>query len=945
MSTIREVLARVDQRKPNAFTAEQKVAWISALEGRIAIDVFLMDISEAEQFQYQAEADQDTKLLIRFPHDDLYDLWLYAQIDMANGEYDKYQNAMIQYNEAFSNFVKWFARVYAPAQGYGGAGYEPAPGVPVYYITAYGLAVMQGFTGTLDEWLNSLVGQTAYDLAVELGFEGSPEDWLESLHGQPGKSVEVDTTLSKAGMAADAAVAGTLLAAANSTAAKALKAAENAQSAAGAVCKPGDGEQSAIINDPSNQALSDNTTAMGYGTVAGGKGFEVLAIKDGVLNDDGTPGTGYYTLSSVTGLEVGMEYSVKMESFRCKAGKIRNVNPENNTITVDGYKRLGFDDELNYLTIVGRPDLGDIDVGFNASVSGEGNIVQDRSGDSSGRDNKVIGAYGSARNRGNIAGYCADAGGRGTKALADQSRTGGKNTTVWSKNSSADGEDTEAGQPVMANEDLHRAAAARGIRTKAKRAASTSDGIDTVADAKAASVRGIGGYAGSEAQEVSGKYNVKDTAGKYAEIVGNGESDTKRSNARTLDWDGNEQLAGDLKIRNGLGGLGKGTDGEILMESTDASGNNYRRLVLRNPTAKDDNKAALVLHVKKNGGSVSGFALYGEHNKPTPAAIGAAPASTALQMLGDINSVDALPADEACLFRALDSNWGGVLPLTYAAYARLRSGPNGNYTTWLGGNGANLYYTMTSDGDKPTAESWKRIAFTNEVVQPADMAAALAQKADAGEVATALSKKADTEDVDTALAQKAPAGFGYGEKMTYLIESENLNPMLDEILSTMADQTAKQIQIYDQSFSTVAYICTLWRFTGDYALVDAVSYGGYRAVKCKWGGTWYPWTWENPPMIPGQEYRTTQMWNGRTVHVKALQGAMPSGGASIELPIMNGSQIVSIEALYYVSGEDCAYFFNVGEGATLSAEFNTLQLYYAGSEEANYRIIVKYVED
>ena len=267
-----------------------------------------------------------------------------------------------------------------------------------------------------------------------------------------------------------------------------------------------------------------------------------------------------------------------------------------------------------------------------------------------------------------------------------------------------------------------------------------------------------------------------------------------------------------------------------------------------------------------------------------------------VRMAGDINSKDDLPADYACLFRTLDSDWNGSLPLTYAAYARLRSSRSGNYTTWLGGNGSDLYYTMTSDGNMPAENGWKKIAFADE-------------------------------------------------KLPYLMESENLNTRLDEILSTMADQTTKQIQIYDQSFSEVAYLCTLWRFTGDYAVIDAVSYGGYRAVKRKWGGTWYPWTWENPPLIPGQEYRTTQMWNGKTVCVKALQGAMPSGSATIELPIMNGSQIVSIEALYYVSGDDCAYFFNVDESATLSTEFNTLRLYYSGSEEANYRIIVKYVED
>jgi len=35
---------------------------------------------------------------------------------------------------------------------------------------------------------------------------------------------------------------------------------------------------------------------------------------------------------------------------------------------------------------------------------------------------------------------------------------------------------------------------------------------------------------------------------KYAEIVGNGVSDYKRSNARALDWNGNEYLNGDLYV-------------------------------------------------------------------------------------------------------------------------------------------------------------------------------------------------------------------------------------------------------------------------------------------------------------------------------------------------------------------------------------------------------------
>lgn len=62
------------------------------------------------------------------------------------------------------------------------------------YVSAYSIAVQNGFTGTEQEWLESLKGEpgsdgkSAYELAVESGFEGSVEDWLASLKGKDGKS-------------------------------------------------------------------------------------------------------------------------------------------------------------------------------------------------------------------------------------------------------------------------------------------------------------------------------------------------------------------------------------------------------------------------------------------------------------------------------------------------------------------------------------------------------------------------------------------------------------------------------------------------------------------------------------------------------------------------------------------------------------------------------------
>lgn len=48
-------------------------------------------------------------------------------------------------------------------------------------------------------------------------------------------------------------------------------------------------------------------------------------------------------------------------------------------------------------------------------------------------------------------------------------------------------------------------------------------------------------------QFVQGKYNVKDTESKYVHIIGNGTSDTARSNAHTVDWNGNGWFAGDIE--------------------------------------------------------------------------------------------------------------------------------------------------------------------------------------------------------------------------------------------------------------------------------------------------------------------------------------------------------------------------------------------------------------
>lgn len=68
-----------------------------------------------------------------------------------------------------------------------------------------------------------------------------------------------------------------------------------------------------------------------------------------------------------------------------------------------------------------------------------------------------------------------------------------------------------------------------------------------IATADCSHAEGYGTTASSLYQHVQGKYNIEDSEDKYAHIVGNGESNGTRSNAHTLDWDGNAWYAGSVE--------------------------------------------------------------------------------------------------------------------------------------------------------------------------------------------------------------------------------------------------------------------------------------------------------------------------------------------------------------------------------------------------------------
>ena len=145
-------------------------------------------------------------------------------------------------------------------------------------------------------------------------------------------------------------------------------------------------------------------------------------------------------------------------------------------------------------------------------------------------------------------GVYSHAEGAGTQAIGSTSHAEGEGTKATGMYCHSEGFSTEATQ---------MSAHAEGDSAKATGRVSHAEGYSTEASAPYSHAQNRGTRASSECQTAIGRYNIEDSAGTYAFIIGNGVGNN-RSNALTVDWDGRigtsalqcGQVAGDTVAAN-----------------------------------------------------------------------------------------------------------------------------------------------------------------------------------------------------------------------------------------------------------------------------------------------------------------------------------------------------------------------------------------------------------
>ena len=145
---------------------------------------------------------------------------------------------------------------------------------------------------------------------------------------------------------------------------------------------------------------------------------------------------------------------------------------------------------------------------------------------------------------------------------------------------SGDSSHAEGDHTTASGENSH----AEGFKTTASGVNSHAEGEYTKASGKYAHVEGYHTTARSNSQHVQGKYNVEDTNGTYAHIVGGGTSNTNKKNIHTLDWNGNAVYSGDVKATDSDGNSVSLLDtkwklqGNVTSNNTIALPNNFTEL-------------------------------------------------------------------------------------------------------------------------------------------------------------------------------------------------------------------------------------------------------------------------------------------------------------------------------------------------------------------------------
>lgn len=116
--TIKEALDISEQMRPSQYRREQKLSWLTSLDVRFYLEMVSTHLgSEQIEFApYTVETEDNTKLLIRPPYDEVYLFYIFMMMDLHNHEISKFNDDAALFNARWREAIADYNRTVMPRQ-------------------------------------------------------------------------------------------------------------------------------------------------------------------------------------------------------------------------------------------------------------------------------------------------------------------------------------------------------------------------------------------------------------------------------------------------------------------------------------------------------------------------------------------------------------------------------------------------------------------------------------------------------------------------------------------------------------------------------------------------------------------------------------------------------------------------------------------------------------
>ncbi len=109
-----EVIERVDLLEPNDYSPEQKLHWLSTLDGKIFREL-VETHEDAAVTELPAYVNGGEELIVGAPYgEDVYYYYLQAMIAAENSETQRYNKRMTMFNAAYQAWTDFYNRTHRP---------------------------------------------------------------------------------------------------------------------------------------------------------------------------------------------------------------------------------------------------------------------------------------------------------------------------------------------------------------------------------------------------------------------------------------------------------------------------------------------------------------------------------------------------------------------------------------------------------------------------------------------------------------------------------------------------------------------------------------------------------------------------------------------------------------------------------------------------------------